>query len=215
MEIINWLATPEGVLSYNYGPKGVTWDYDENGDMFMTEVGIAAQASKRGTTIEYGNSSGSYRSGEFQHNNPIWSRDTINPKSASGETFNWDFWESTHVTKTVYDIEQSWRDWAGGARNGDEFLRDRDMVAISLGTKFEMAAMPTDIDVIWESVTTAIVNGSWMAIYAKTDAEYESIVADMISTAKGLGYDKCIGWIEGEAERRREAEDATRVALGQ
>jgi multiple sugar transport system substrate-binding protein/putative aldouronate transport system substrate-binding protein len=213
MEIINWLSTPEGRLTYEYGPQGVTWDYDESGDTFLTELGLAAQNNKRTTIIEYGNSVGSYRDGEFQHNNTTWNLDTINVDSASGETFNWDFWESTRVSLHVFDIEQSWREWAGGVETADEFLRNEDKVAISLGTPFVMAARDTEINVIWGKVKNEIVNGSWDAIYAKTDEEFDKIVSDMISNAVSFGYDECIEWLESEAKRRKEIEDIVREDL--
>ena len=38
MEIINWLATPEGRMTSEYGLKGVTWDYDQNGKI-ITDLG--------------------------------------------------------------------------------------------------------------------------------------------------------------------------------
>jgi len=39
MEIINWFATPEGRMVSEYGPQGLTWDYDENGYTYFTEFG--------------------------------------------------------------------------------------------------------------------------------------------------------------------------------
>ena len=33
MEIINYFATPEGRMIYQYGPKGETWNYDKDGNI--------------------------------------------------------------------------------------------------------------------------------------------------------------------------------------
>lgn len=35
MAIINWLATPEGRMTAEYGPKDVCWKYDENGNTLL------------------------------------------------------------------------------------------------------------------------------------------------------------------------------------
>jgi len=37
MAIINWLSTPEGFLTMQWGPRGVTWDYDKKGKTYLTE----------------------------------------------------------------------------------------------------------------------------------------------------------------------------------
>jgi multiple sugar transport system substrate-binding protein/putative aldouronate transport system substrate-binding protein len=207
MNIINWFATPEGVLTYNYGPKGLTWGYNAEGNTYLTDIGMQAQRDKRNTTITYGDWTGIYKDGEFQHNLTTWSRDTINPESALGETYNWDFWKSTFDSRTIYPVQQRWHDWADGARTADEFLRNEKKVAVSLGTPFEIAARDTEVDVIWAGVATAIKNGSWRAIYAKSDQEFNFLVGQMVSEAKRHGYDQCIAWIETQAQRRREAED--------
>lgn len=39
MEIINYFATPEGRMVYQYGPKGETWNYDKDGNTYFTELG--------------------------------------------------------------------------------------------------------------------------------------------------------------------------------
>ena len=55
-------------------------------------------------------------------------------------------------------------------------------------------------------VSTAICNGSWNAIYAKSDSEYNKIVSEMIQSADGYGYDKCLDWSKKEADRRHKLE---------
>ena len=37
--MIDYLATPEGSLVMWYGPKGLTWDYNEQGGAYFTELG--------------------------------------------------------------------------------------------------------------------------------------------------------------------------------
>jgi multiple sugar transport system substrate-binding protein/putative aldouronate transport system substrate-binding protein len=207
MQIINWLCTPEGVLTYNYGPQGLTWDYDENGNTFLTEIGIAAQDDKRNTMFTYKGQEQSYEDGEFQHNNTTWSRDAINMDSASGESFNWDFWASTIDNRHVFPIEQSWRDWAGGVTTADEFLRNEGKMALSVGTMFSAARRNNRLNMTWEQVTTSIVDFSWRAIYAPSDEEFNQIVADMIADAKARGYYECIEFMEEQAVLRREAEN--------
>ncbi|MCL2638376.1 MAG: hypothetical protein FWD48_08390 [Oscillospiraceae bacterium] len=202
MEIINWLCTPEGVLTNEYGPQGVTWDYDENGNTFLTDVGFKTRDDKR-TIIEFNGVEMIYQEGELQHNNMTWNRDSVNPDAANGDTFNWRNWESTIRTQPVSETEASWRAWAGDVVTADEFLRNQGMVAVSLGTPFAFGEKTPELEVIWEQVAQEIRAGSWSAIYAKNDQEFDDIIANMHKNARAYGYDQCIDWIQIEAQRRR------------
>ncbi|MDR0325563.1 MAG: hypothetical protein LBI19_05670, partial [Oscillospiraceae bacterium] len=206
MEIINWLSTPEGVLSYNYGPKGVTWDYDEEGNTYMTDLGLQAQDNKETTTIEYGGWRGAYKDGEFQHNLTSWSRDAINPESALGETFNFQNWASTMLNKPVTPIRQSWRDHYDAIR-GDDYLVDRGLYSITVQSTYSEAKRSSELETIYNQVKESIKANSWSAIYAKSDEEYDAIVAKMIAEAKGFGYDELVEWSIEEAVRRKAAEE--------
>lgn len=52
LEILNWMYTPEGRLSTEYGPKGLCWDYDENGKSYFTKLGAALHNDQ---SLFYGN----------------------------------------------------------------------------------------------------------------------------------------------------------------
>jgi multiple sugar transport system substrate-binding protein/putative aldouronate transport system substrate-binding protein len=206
MEIINWLATPEGVLTYLYGPQGVTWDYDDDGNTYMTELGIMTR-DDADTEISYGSWTGRYRDGTFEHNNTTWNSAATNPESARGESFDWETWLSTLEVRTVTDIEQSWRDFHGGIKRTTEYLRNNGHFSVSIGSRYSARRMSRELTTIWNQVKNAIVDGSWDAIYARSDEEFDAIVAQMIANAKAYGYDTCIEWIEEEALRRKAAED--------
>jgi multiple sugar transport system substrate-binding protein/putative aldouronate transport system substrate-binding protein len=206
MEIINWLCTPEGVLTHHYGPRGVTWDYDEHGNTYLTPIGFTTRDDKR-AIIEFNGIEMIYQEGEFQHNNTTWNIDSVNPDAANGDTFNWRHWESTIRTQPVSETEASWRVWAGDVVTADEFLRNEEKVAVSLGTPFSFGEQDDQLEVTWEQVTQEIVSSSWSAIYANSDEDFDRIVADMIRNATAYGYAECIAWLEVEAERRREEEN--------
>ncbi|MDR0294239.1 MAG: extracellular solute-binding protein [Oscillospiraceae bacterium] len=206
MHIINWFCSPEGVLTYNYGPKGLLWDYDGDGNTFLTELGETCQRDKQ-TPVEYLEYRGTYKDGEFQHNNTTFSIDAVNPESALGETFNWRSWKNTLENEVVYPIEQSWRDYMGGVIRPDEYLEKNGHLSLSIGSSFAMATREGEFDTTWKQVAECIKAGSWSAIYAKTDAEYNDIVAKMINDAKAYGYGQCVEWTREQAALRKAAED--------
>ena len=207
MQIINWLASPEGVLTYNYGPQGVTWDYDENGEPYMTELGIAAMEDGDNTIIMYGEWEGPYSQGTFQHNNTTWAIDATNPYSPAGNSFNWETWESSILSREVSEIEQTWRDWSGYSRV-DDWLIANGHRSVSIATTYSTSAKPPELQVVWSRLQTTLKDGSWRAIYANSDEEFDAIVAEMTAEAYSIGLDEAIEWMLIEVDRRRAAEDA-------
>lgn len=208
MEIINWFSTPVGVLSYNHGPQGVTWDFDEDGEAYITELGLQAKEDSE-TVVTFGNYTGSYRLGEFQHNNTTWSVDAVNPESPSGLSFNWQFWPSTQLRREVSDIEQAWRDWSGFVLE-DDFIRNN-AYSVAIASQYTASSQSRELRTIWEQVTLTIRQGTWNIIYnATSDEEFDALWDQMVEEAFAFGFQQCLDYMLPEVEARREAE---RLAL--
>lgn len=202
MEIINYLATPEGRMTMEYGPKGYTWDYDDQKHAYLTDVGMKCQKDKN--TTMGGGYKGSYHDGELQINNVTWSLDASNPDS-DGETYNKESWASYNATPSS-DIEKDWRDKTG-CTTINEYM-EKGKYTAAPGTSFSKETQDTTLKTTWNQVTTEIKNSSWKAIYAKSDKKFDSVVASMKKSAKKYGYDKCVEWSRNQASRRKALEDA-------
>ncbi len=202
MDIINWLCTPEGFMTSLYGPKGVTWDYDGNGKTYFTELGKKVQQDQK--TIMPAPYSGSYQDGSFQMNNITWAQDATNPDS-NGETYNKDQWASNALPAQT-QIEQDWRDWADAVSVEDYLGKGKFVVAP--GSAFSIGTKDEDLQMKANQMQTCIKTGTWNALYAKSDAEFDSLVAKMTEEAKGYGYADLKAWADEQAERRKAAEDA-------
>lgn len=202
MEIINYLATPEGRMTMEYGPKGYTWDYDDQKHAYLTDVGMKCQKDKN--TTMGGGYKGSYHDGELQINNVTWSLDASNPDS-DGETYNKESWASYNATPSS-DIEKDWRDKTG-CTTINEYM-EKGKYTVAPGTSFSKETQDTTLKTTWNQVTTEIKNSSWKAIYAKSDKKFDSVVAGMKKSAKKYGYDKCVEWSRNQASRRKALEDA-------
>jgi putative aldouronate transport system substrate-binding protein len=203
MAIINYFCTPEGTMTYYYGPKGVNWDYDANGKAYLTELGLACRRDV--TTQMTGEYSGAYEDGTGKWNNETWDRDSINPEG-NGETYNYLFWDSYKSLPTT-NAEQKWKD-ATGFMSPDDYLADTNRIAISLGSGFTMDTRDDDLNTTWAQVAECVKSYTWKMIYAKTDAEYDSLLKEFREKAKEYGYDTCVEWCKGQAEKRKAKEDA-------
>ncbi|MDP4088284.1 MAG: hypothetical protein Q8930_03295, partial [Bacillota bacterium] len=188
MAIINWLSTPEGTMTSFYGPKGVNWDYDKDGKPVLTTLGEACQSN--GDTEMTGGYSGKYVDGQNKMNNTTWAVDAKNPDAKNGDTYNYKFWE-TRQSLPVSTVEQDWKTKTG-APNLNKYLETNKQMAISLGTTYSASPMSNELTTIWNQVKQTITSYSWKAIYAKSDAEFDSIVKEMTDKANSYGYDKCV-----------------------
>ena len=207
MAIINYLTTPEGYMTYNYGPKDLCWYYDEEGNSYLTELGEAAQADRKGTMMPDEWGGGNFNDGTFQANNTTWSKDASNPDS-NGETYNYINWKSQRKDET-YDILQDWRDKYGQYTFQDYMNTTNFKVA--LGTSYTESKRSDDLKIIWEQVAECLVNYTWQAIYAENDEEYDRIVNEMITKCGEYDPDGlCLAWCEEEAKIRCALEDQVR-----
>lgn len=194
MEIINYLATPEGRLTTDYGPKGLCWDYDENNKTYFTDLGKLCDKDR--TTMmpqEWGGAT--FNDGACQLNNTTWSTDDINPES--GERYNKEYWQSYQEPEGLNEADRDWREFAGTSVI-DEYLESGNYV-VSVATTYSESTRSPELDSIWEQVATCFRDYTWKAMYADTEEEFAKIVSEMRGKAKSYGYDQCLNWCENEA----------------
>ncbi|NLP35192.1 MAG: hypothetical protein GX359_08380 [Clostridiales bacterium] len=208
MAIINWLSTPEGFMTMEWGPKGVIWDYNEEGKPYLTELGENAMSD--GNTEMTDGYSGKYTDGTSKINNQTWARASRNFDASNGDPYNYSQWE-TYLSKPVSEIEQDWRDFTG-ALSPTEYLENNDHITISIGTTYVATPKSDELRTIWNQVAETVKTYSWRAIYAKTDAEFDSIVEEMRTKAFEYGYEQCVEYQQNEAEIRKNLENEAKAA---
>lgn len=205
MQIINWMCTPEGRMTYEYGPKGLTWDYDENGKTYLTELGLQTVAD--GDTELTGDYAGNtYKDGVNTMNFSTWNIDASNPDS-NGESYNYQSWASYNAS-LQYDILNDWRAFTGFTTQ-DEYINSRPM-SVAVGTQYSESQRDEETELKWQQVSSAICDYSWQAIYAQNNEEFDRIVQEMIDVTIGYGYEDVCSFYRKEAEKRKAAEDAVK-----
>lgn len=204
MAIINYLCTPDGRLDYEYGPQGVCWEWLDNGKAELTDFGLDCKAlAAREDKVMPAPYSGLWDDGCPQMNNTTWSLNTTIPDGVDGQTFNFKYWDK-YLALDVDKAEQEWRADMG-VDSYTEYMTQFDY-SISLPHSYAESTKSDELATTWEQVKTCIQNGSWQAIYAKDDSEFESIVAKMRADADSYGYQECVEWCENEAALRKAAE---------
>lgn len=211
MELINWFCTPDGVMTYNWGPKGFSWDYDKNNKPFLTDFGSKALNDKKGTDVPVEQGGGKWADGDFKINNTTFALDVINP--VSGEKFDRNQWSSVlqNPRKAIAD----WRKDMSAATGKtiltqDDLLKGR--VSVAIGSTFTKATRDSALELKYKAVSTAIKTNTWLALMAPTEAEYNKRVATLITAAKEAGYDECVAWDTEQGKIRAAAEEAAQKA---
>jgi len=207
LAIMDFLSTPEGSMTMWYGPRGLTWDYNEQGGMYFTELGKQTSVDSKydmngivWTSPYTGKSytlSGTYNDGSLQINNTTLARDMINPDGALGEAFNKDTWVSEQ-TAASYAIQEDWREWSGVSL-ADQYFEKVNKYTIMPDIPYSESSKADELKVMWDQCAKSIVTNSWRAIFAKADGEFNMHIMNMRNQCKAYGYDKCNAWTLGEA----------------
>ena len=205
LEIIDWLATPEGSMYMWYGPQGVTWDYDETGAAYFTELGQKTNSDSSysmdgvqwtspwtGKTYTF---TGTYNDGSVQINNTTLAMDMINPDGNGLETFNKLSWASVIVSNSN-PIEEDWRAFTGFA-SADQYM-NAGKYTVMPEINYSESSRDGSLKLAWDQVAKTIVDCSWRAIYAENDAAYEAVIREMTARVNQYGWNRCVQWCEQE-----------------
>lgn len=135
----------------------------------------------------------------LQLNNITWAQGAENPDSAEGECFHQSTWVSRQGD-AKNDTEADWREKTG-CLGTQEYLDSCNYTMIP-AVNFAESTRSAELELKWQQVIKAIKEGSWNAMYADSDTEFQKIVEDMRTSCQGYGYEECVEWCRGEAARR-------------
>lgn len=196
MQFLNWLYAPEGIMESNYGPKGLIWDI-KDGKPTLTDFGYKAVKGSDKMPDEYGG--GLYSEGGSQINNTTISRSMINPET--GEPYDHTMWTS-YLNHNPDPVTKSWRDAMGALTVRDYVVKNNKVaVAPAYSSSEAPATEPSDIKQKHSEVGKVIKEYSWKMMFAKDDNEFNSLKQQMLTKAKGLGYDDVVKWEVDQYEK--------------
>lgn len=206
MEFLDWLYSPEGSMIANNGPEGMAWEL-KDGKPVLTAFGEQAlPANDTQVPDEFGG--GTWKDGRNQINNTTFKLTAVNPDN--GEPYDYNLWSST-LAKTPNKLTENWRA-AMGANTPKEYLEKNNQLAINkpifTGTAPEV--LSTELEQIRGQVATVIKQYSWKMVFAKDQAEFDSLKKEMTEKAKGLGYDKVLEWNKAQNQKTFEYRKAAK-----
>ncbi|MFV0527568.1 MAG: ABC transporter substrate-binding protein [Lachnospiraceae bacterium] len=187
-DFIDWLYSPEGIRLNSQangaaGIEGLTWELNEEGKPQLTEFGKKAlPANSVEVPKEYGG--GNWKDGISVLNfKPVNLMD-VEPKT--NEAYDYTTWETT-IADEQTPLSQDWQEHMG-ATTTMEYLQMNDMIMVAPGSSYSIPEADSNIATVRGQCKSVIIDNSWKMVFAKDDAEYDSLVKETQDTAEGLGY---------------------------
>lgn len=188
LTFFDWAYTSEGTMTLYNGPQGLTWEYDDNGMPYLTDFGKQALPQNNVDVPEEWGGMGFSDGFQSLSLYPM-SNAEIDPNF--GEAYKYANWSST-LADAMSNLDKLWCENMDGARYTKEYLVNNDMLSVIPGNTYTAPAMDTDMKATRDQVGNILKQYSWQMVFAKNEAEYESIKQEMITMATEMGYDTLV-----------------------
>lgn len=209
MKIIDWLYSPDFTWMMGAVPKGLAWKLNDKGEPTLTEFGERSAFSANGLDMPASWGGGSYVEGNGAQNInfPAINLNSIDPETK--ENYNVRVWK-TQLAKPLDPTTQDWSSRMDGAKNAMQYLEKTNKSTVAPGVSFSPEETPSRLSALMGQIDPKIISYSWKAVMAKNEAEYNKMIDEMISTAKGLGYDEVLKFDTTQINAWRKAMDSVR-----
>jgi hypothetical protein len=181
-QFLNWLYDVD-VEKYLYnGPQGIVWEYDENGEPYVTEEGWEIINHKEEDLMPEESGGGSFQDSMDFLNAIGLQASTV---MEDGYTISYRYWPSTQ-SKEATLVEQEVSAMRG-TNTVAEYLYQNDMVAKSTMAVNMIPVLSGEMKSRVESIGEIVRDISWQMVYAEDEETFEALWSDMQEQAEALG----------------------------
>lgn len=181
IEYIEFMLDPEKMVTLQNGPKGETWDINDEGTPYVTEKGMFLRSNPNDLLED-----GGKLSDGFNLVNSYLLSPAIEVPSL-GEPINGEKWST--YEKKVTNLIADWRETMGYKNGVERSLALGMYTPMPLAASF-VAPLSDEVQMLAQQIGDVVKTDSWLIVYAQDDAEYDKLVSEMIEKAKGLGLDQ-------------------------
>ena len=204
---IDWLYSTEGTYTNNSqtqgaaGPEGLTWEMGDDGQPKLTEFGQEVFLTGDATVPEEWGG-GSYIDGTSTLNVSAVLPNDID--EATGLQYNYQFWPH-YQELTQNDLKADWSSHMDDSTSTMEYLKANDQLLVAPGASYTAPADDSQTEALRNQVKALVVQYSWQATFAESEADFDKLWSELQETAKGLGYEDVL---EVDLDRAKEQNDA-------
>jgi putative aldouronate transport system substrate-binding protein len=183
LAFLDYIYSWDGAWQVINGRKGVLWDVDEKGEPYATKLSYDIDNGTAKAPAGY------EKDRRFSH----WTRSFMARQIHPGYNRQMDRgdWIEKDYAPKADPVTLDWRNHYG-VRDDIEYLRKNNILAeppFSL-----MPPTPDEIQIIQNRVSEVVKPLSWQMVYAKDQAEFDSLWAQLVEQAKGRGIDRENQW---------------------
>lgn len=184
MELLDWLASPEGLMVQHVGLEGFNYKNGEDGRYY--EMNSNALMDNLPVPEEFGG--GNYQDGNNAINQWIVDASSTNP--ITGEQYAKQYW-STYKEAMMNQMKKDWQA-KFGAEQPVDWMRNNGKLLISPNVSVARPNDTSEISVIRSQCGDALCDASWRMIFAKDDAEFDSLWDAMATDMDGYGFQELL-----------------------
>ncbi|MDR1902398.1 MAG: extracellular solute-binding protein [Treponema sp.] len=187
LELLNYMFSIDGYMNLQFGRRGILWDVDSSGEPYFTELYWQMQADLNLEFDNGGRPEGGWAS--LVTGEPPLSGLTINP--AWNRRLDGADWIKKDFAPKDTALVLDWQKTMNAVDEMDYFTK-HDLLAKAPFA--QMPAYPDDIQILINRIGEVVRPGTWKAVMANSEAEFEAIWAQMSADAKGIGIDRVLEW---------------------
>lgn len=198
LKYVDFMYSTDGLQMLYNGEEGTTWNMGSDGKPTLTEDGWK-YVNDMNLELPAG---GKWGDGTRVLGFNGLSLAFINPKTK--EPINYQIWESTkkYNIKNQTKLQQDWTS-ATGYQYTIDYVKAKNIYTEMPLAKSLITPMTDEISSTAARIGDIVKANSWKMIFAKNDAEFESLYNDMITKAEGLGlkavYESSLaGWSKAQ-----------------
>ena len=181
MKFLDWYASPEGCQYQHIGLEGFNYKKLPNGK--YEQMNDNALMDNLPVPAEFGG--GGYSDGFNAINQWIVNSMCTNP--ITGEIYSPQYWAS-YKEKNMTQMRRDWEK-KFDATDATNWMTKNKKIVVSPSVAVALPSDSADISVIRNSVNKSVCDASWRMIFAKDDAEFDKMWAEMVTEVKGFGFD--------------------------
>ncbi len=200
LDFLDWYASPEALVFQHDGIEG--FNYTVGADGKYTLMNDNALMDNLPVPKEWGGAG--YKDGFNAINQ--WFVDAISTNPNTGEPYNYQYW-STYKAATLTDMKKEWQTKFGAAEPA-EYMKKNNVLLVSPNVSVALPSDTNDIAVIRSQCGDILNDYSWRMIFAKNQAEFDSMWDEMSTQMDGMGFQDLVKFDRDKYQIELDAKNA-------
>lgn len=201
-QLLNWLYEEENQFFLYNGPRGVLWEFDEEGCPYVTENG---KELLRSSPVQLTGYQGVLEDGTSLFGDMGLTGAT---STEGGYALSYRFWDSyreSGLTSLDRKMQECY-----GVGSVEEYLEQKQLLAEKSPAVYMVKAISEDMGENQEKIREKMEQTAWNMIYAKNEEEFERLWNELKKEAEQLGSREIEAFYEREWKRALDAAAAFR-----